>query len=671
MIAELTHYIEGIKEQFPLKDFAQPKPGLHIMLENKNGAVELYKSELYLPKKEGKAKTKDAKADKDNNEKDALSDFMRNECLPREIHIDYIESHKALIGKEGKKIHSASPYALIIRKKSFDEDWKNWFSGKKAPKENADTIKEREEAIKDSKGEDKKNLQTELIKAKIELTTEKIHDLLKSYFERANEVCLPDYADDEEFKIVKSFQRYCSKSFPSLLISVIDEVAQLDKENSIVILLRNITTEQYEIANANYLKSYIFNVSHYNTSIAKEVYGLSGFYNTAADKKPYLKHLTATFDVNNRISQTKALLLHTFEKYRQTKRAFRTNPLPVFIDRSELNSEVVSTMKSEGNNVGFHEIIHKFYKQKKSDLGNYYLFYFLGMEIKDVDFVSSFSYENDIRILQVIPQRDPRWDRNLNNIFQFENEVLQVIFSNQLVQRRKDESLAYKYFDDIDNNAKYITDTIWNLIMKYRKSFYDFIYKGRRQAVSNFMFHDIIHQGILDDLRHDEFQNGKHIKTLDIYKKLNIWFSLWNFFGTENKTNDLAMANKIEQHQDRIRIVQDPKSNEHLKTDDEFAFAVGQVIYYLLDQSKAGNKTHALLEPFLQKTDLGELKKTIANTFNAYKHEISFGKGRFEKLLGEIMAFELNGRLKELVPIILAGYFSNSLIYERSETKIS
>jgi CRISPR-associated protein Csh1 len=670
VIAELTTYIEGIKDQFPLKDFVQPKTGLHIMLEVKNGTVKLYKSELYLPKKEGKGK--DANADKSDNENDALSDFMRDECLPREMHIDYIESHKALIGKEGKKIHSASPFALIIRKKSFDEDWKNWFSGKKAPTEGIKGIEKKEKALKDLKGNERKKFQKEIIRAKIEITRKKIVDLFQSYFERANEVCLHDFKKDDEFEIVKTFQSYCVESSPSLLNSVIEEMAQLAKDDNIVILLKNIPVTQYESANANYLKSYIFNVAYFNKVIGKETYGLSGYYNTAADKKPYLKHLTAPFDVNNRISQTKALLLHTFEKFRQTKKAFITNPLPIFIDHSELNNEVVSTIKAEGNRVSFHEIIHKLYEQKKSDLGDYYLFYFLGMDIRDVDFVSSFSYElDDVRIIQAIPYRQPKWDKRLDNIFRFENEVLQPIFNNQLVQRRRDESIAYRYFDDIDNNAKYISDTIWKLMMKYRKAFYDFIYKSRRQSVTNLIFHDIMRQGILDDIRHDEIQNGKHGKISDIYKKLNIWFSLWDFFGKENKTNDLSMANKIEQHQERIRIVQDPKSIVHLETDDEFAFAVGQVIYYLLDQSKAGNKTHALLEPFLQKTNLGELKKTIANTFNAYKHEISFGKGRFEKLSGEIMAYELNGNLKEQMPNILAGYFSSSLIYEKSEPKKS
>ena len=137
----------------------------------------------------------------------------------------------------------------------------------------------------------------------------------------------------------------------------------------------------------------------------------------------------------------------------------------------------------------------------------------------------------------------------------------------------------------------------------------------------------------------------------------------------EFNSSSLDMANKITELQKKMRLIRDIKGNDHIETDEEFAFTVGQIIYFLLDKSKAGNKSHALLEPFIQKSNIVELKKAITATFNAYKHEIDFGKGRFEKLFSEIMAYELDKNLKELTPIMLAGYFSNSTIYETSTTK--
>ncbi|WP_375560918.1 hypothetical protein ACE193_25025 [Bernardetia sp. OM2101] len=52
----------------------------------------------------------------------------------------------------------------------------------------------------------------------------------------------------------------------------------------------------------------------------------------------------------------------------------------------------------------------------------------------------------------------------------------------------------------------------------------------------------MMRQGILDDIRNDEFKKnaqykrGFHTKNEDIKEKLNIWFSLYNFFTNTNKS---------------------------------------------------------------------------------------------------------------------------------------
>ena len=362
-------------------------------------------------------------------------------------------------------------------------------------------------------------------------------------------------------------------------------------------------------------------------------------------------------------------MLYTFERYRQAK-AFKTNPLPIFIDKTELNNNVIDVVREEGNDVKFNTIIRKLFDHSKEDLGNYYLLYFdYRGELKDLDFVSSFEFKLEgLIIKKVIPFVKSEEDFRVKNVFDFELKITKQIFSNQLVKISNDK-IQYRYFDGIDNNPKYISAAQWNVVMKYRKSFYDWVYKSRRKAVTTTMFHDILNKMILDDIRADEYKDGYHSKKKDIETKLNIWFSLWNYFSNITQSNELDMANKITELQKKMRLIRDIKGNDHIETDEEFAFTVGQIIYFLLDKSKAGNKSHALLEPFIQKSNIVELKKAITATFNAYKHEIDFGKGRFEKLFSEIMAYELDKNLKELTPIMLAGYFSNSTIYETSTTK--
>jgi len=109
------------------------------------------------------------------------------------------------------------------------------------------------------------------------------------------------------------------------------------------------------------------------------------------------------------------------------------------------------------------------------------------------------------------------------------------------------------------------------------------------------MFHDIVWQSILDDVRHDEKLN----KTKRIKEKLNIWFSFYTYF---NHQKNNKMASKIPELWERCKAIAN-SNEEHLSDDPkEFAFAMGQIIYFLFTKSVAGKKTHALLEPFLQKT---------------------------------------------------------------------
>ncbi len=127
------------------------------------------------------------------------------------------------------------------------------------------------------------------------------------------------------------------------------------------------------------------------------------------------------------------------------------------------------------------------------------------------------------------------------------------------------------------------------------------------------------------------------------------------------------MASKIPELLDRMKKVAND-SNEHFATTEEFAFGAGQVIYFLLNQSKASEKTHALLEPFIQKVKAEQLQNSITQTFNAYKHEIGFGQGRFERLSAEVLGFYTDENLKKYQRFLLAGYFATPVIYEKKDS---
>ena len=133
------------------------------------------------------------------------------------------------------------------------------------------------------------------------------------------------------------------------------------------------------------------------------------------------------------------------------------------------------------------------------------------------------------------------------------------------------------------------------------------------------------------------------------------------------------MANKTQHLLEKIKqIAKSEETAEHIQTDDEFAFAAGQLIRTILNKSKSGERSHALLEPFLQKTQCDKLKLAIARAFDTYKHAFKVYGGdatryEFDKIMGDVMGYETQTNMKDLLPLILAGYFSETIFKKEVE----
>jgi CRISPR-associated protein Csh1 len=547
---------------------------------------------------------------------DEVTPFLQD-CLNKEISSKYVSINKALDSR--KKIHSCSPFCVAFKKKTMAES------------------------------------QTRL----------------EDYFNAAMEYC----ESDSQRVWAEKFRNYCIPSLNDLLERVIQEI-ETTKDNGknvkvsdnhyIYVYLANVSLQDYEQVHQNYIRPKAFNKDEFNREINGTLFGVSDYLTGYNQKKPFLQHLSATFDVNERVTADDAVWLFKFAQLKANKQL--PNPLPIFIEKEELNDEVVKVFhRDEDKRIGYAEMIRAVY-EKENDLGNYYLLNIQGNNVKDFDFVSSFQFKIDpaITVGNLFAIGGELYENKIDDIFDFERKIISKIFDGQLV-RKRDDGWWLRYFDDIENKPQYIRAAMFQLVLKYRKSFYDYIYKSKREAVTAQMFRDIMQTGILDNIQQDEFRDNKHTKGYAIKEKLNIWFSLYEFFGNnKTQTGETKMANQIQELQQRMQeIVAD--ADAHLETDAEFAYAAGQVIYYLLSCSEAGNKTHALLEPYLQKTDVEQFKLAISRTFAQYKHAISFYKGRFEKLMSDVLAYEPEKNLKSLLPMILAGYFAESVIYQKRE----
>jgi CRISPR-associated protein Csh1 len=496
-----------------------------------------------------------------------------------------------------------------------------------------------------------------------------VYERINGYFTKAKDLL----ESDEDKSICEIFK--IALNDKNLLHTWLNNSRKFNEinDNEYIVFYLDLPIEKYKIANQKYLKEKLFNTVEFNlndTEYPELLFGTSNWLNSFSSKKPFLKHQSGTFDIAGRISSLDAQVLQEFSSL--SHRKLLPNPLPIFIMQDELTKKAIKIFKEDATSgddqrKGYLEIIEELIKDFKEDVGNYYLLFMFKGEIKDFDFVSRFQYFlNADRSPWEVEDLFGTGTIQLHTIKDLLVLVLPDLFNNVLVERRKGKGWRYHWFDEIDP-AYCKTSNAYLLAMKYRKAFYDFIYKSKRRSVSESNILDILMTGIKDDIRCDEYKNKQHTEGFNIRMKLNLLFNLHQYFSI--KPNQIFMPSTIGELQDHIEVV--ARGEAHLETNEQFAFAAGQVIARIFWESETGDSSFRYLEPFLAQSKPDRFKSSISNLFKRYKHGIY--SERFRNVSSEVMTFDLKDDLRKLHPHILAGVFSTNQLFgkEKQETKLT
>lgn len=413
----------------------------------------------------------------------------------------------------------------------------------------------------------------------------------------------------------------------------------------------------------DYFKKKIYNVNDY--TIENGNYGIHSFKIDTNQKKPY-KFSQSSFAHSFRLTDIRtAINLNVFEVLLRLKENRIPNPLPVFIYEEQLNGDIIETLKQDGK-FSYRGMIERIFKEKGADqLGNYYLLNWskgMSISINDFDFVEQFVYQlEDFRIIKLM--QNQRESDDVKNIFDFEFRVANAIFNNMLITGK--ESPSFHYFDDLGANRffnKQPCKSVINNIEKYRYSIYEYIYKSKTDAITGKSFYNLIISNVTDLILSSEKLPFDSIRNI-----LNILFSLNHKFD-KNNTNfgGRYMPSEIPKYFERIgEIVK--SSENHIQDDYEYAFCAGQLIYYLLKQSRAEEKKHSLIEPFINRTTVEAFNDQLIRVFNQYKHAIKFDHPKFNRLFEEVIGYRPTTSYKEMMPILFAGYFGDNIVFTKSK----
>lgn len=595
----------------------------------------------------------------------------QSDWLFYEKNCQYITMNKVQKFDPKQKIHSCSPFAFAFnfslgaKKKELLEIIESEITVEERGTTN-DINKLLDRRIKEYKiGEVKKSIDAYFFNS-INLCLLKPDEIILNKINSFKDFCKKDFFDFFDKIIVQKDIVKKNGEVAETKVLAIDELGEKDY---VRVYFRNIPKEQWEKSYNYYCREEYFNTSDFNSTENEngEIYGTSDFINTLSEKKPFLKHLTASFLVNSRITGQDAKTLNTLKqilkskiKFDKKEKSIIPKPLPIFIFQEELQKRVVGLFNEHNCSLSYKEIIEHLWANYKDDFNNYYLMYwYYGKDIviQDFDYVSKFEYEivgwkieNPFSIKEIQTKQEKVYPP-INTVFDLE----QIVFKNIIGNKYN----SIDYFKDLDNedykdySKNKHSDNTFYAYSKYRKGVYDFVYKSKRQAIDKNAFYDMVFSGIQDNLK----QNNEYA----LKDKLNMWFSLNSKFDL-NKTNKLIdMASKLKEYQQFVTDLAENKPDIEILTDEQFAFAAGQVIDYILKKSKSADQSFKLLEPYLQQSKCEQFKSVIANDFARYKHENY--SNRFKAVADDVLSYETSVDLKKLLPEILAGIFSPNQLF--------
>ena len=107
------------------------------------------------------------------------------------------------------------------------------------------------------------------------------------------------------------------------------------------------------------------------------------------------------------------------------------------------------------------------------------------------------------------------------------------------------------------------------------------------------------------------------------------------------------------------------KESEMIISDEEYFYAVGQLVNYFISLSKAKDKKHSLANPFFNIKNDAALKDKLFQYFMKYNYLIIRAGNRFNRLYAMVLDYVPEGKVSQ--EDIVAGYISDNLIYESNK----
>lgn len=431
--------------------------------------------------------------------------------------------------------------------------------------------------------------------------------------------------DQEKFQYCKHFM---TEKYDQIEAEV---VAYKEKFLNYVKVFFDFDLTLYQRESNRYFYHKIFNSDAYNIHYNGELYGLSNFNMGLNAKKPYLEHKTMKRKAPYMISLEKALLGYKYSlflknhgygvRYQSTEKALN-GELNQKLENSIESQNLVYLSQENGSAIiQEYDIIPSFEERSSYFTENY-----LEAMRKDT--------ETNAYIFKTYPS-DYK-----GSIYALEEDLDKYLFLGQLKRNYFTEGKSIK-------PGQFISKIQVELLLQSRHLLFDCFKKGVAENLNIF----IDKYGL--KLVLEALKKGKGVDAFNVYCSIKKYCK-----GEES-------VNSIQTYKEELRKIITSSEDQYLTSPEAYSFAAGQLAYYLLSRSGASKKNHDIVEPFLNRRQVGQLNEELTYWFKRYAHDVGMNFRKFNRLYAALLAYDKRAIKQD--DVFLAGYLSTNMLYEKKE----
>lgn len=384
--------------------------------------------------------------------------------------------------------------------------------------------------------------------------------------------------------------------------------------------------ERYIQEEQRYLITKIFNKNDYNQEIDGKIWGLSNDNLGMNQKKPYMAHKTRKVELSYMITAEDAVLQRKFFDYLYNQAS--AGKVNIYIDPEK--GEIRAFTKEE---------------KMQKDFSGYYLYIQKGKEVQIMhqDVIVDYRYylRKHFSYVNVFDREtEDELYKDYATVDQMEKLLNEVLFSKWL---------STNYFTPVDELQ--ISGEIARNLIGSRDTIFAWLYKNETQNIAGTL------SKVSMNLIKDSIKNGFISKAV---KQFNLKCSLEEYFsGGEKMTTDYEAIRK------ELRRKIQSKEVERIVSDEEYYYAVGQLVNYFISLSKTKDKKHSLANPFFNIRNDQALKDKLRQYFVKYDYQLNYAGSWFNHLYAMICNYTKAEKVDQ--SSMVAGYINNNILYEKKD----